>query len=214
MSELINPEQFVISRRRKKYKFAKFANAGNCFEFDEWEKQAADVLEIGAGTGLFSVEYARRSPQKQFVALDVKGDRLQKGAYRALEQGIHNVRFVRARADQIGELFASHSLQQVWLNFADPFPRQGSAGRRMTHPRFLNMYRDALCSDGALYIKHDNPAFFEWTLEQLVDNGWHIDELTFNLHESDLLDEYKTLTSYEERWLSEGRVTRFVKTQP
>lgn len=67
--------------------------------------------------------------------------------------------------------------------------------------------------EGSLYIKHDNSDFFNWSLEQLVANDWQIKELSFNLHESDLADDYKILTSYEQRWLSEDRITQFVRAE-
>lgn len=222
MNEPLNPDDFIITRKRKKYRFAKFHNAKNCFEFDEWleahdeEMVDSDVrrvscIEIGAGTGLFSVELAARHPEKVFVALDVKADRLQKGAYAALERGITNVFFVRARADQIDELFDAHSLEQIWMTFPDPFPRKHSAGRRMTHPNFLRKYAELLTEDGAFYLKHDNVDFFHWSLEQLVNEKWQLTELSFDLHESELSDDYKIMTTYEKRWLGEGLRTNFVK---
>lgn len=211
MSEYIDPNDFIITRKRKKYKFAKFANAANCFEFDEWEKQSVDVVEIGAGTGLFSVELARRQPDKVFVAVDVKADRLQKGAYVALDEGVDNIYFVRARADQIDQLFVEGAVGEIWLTFADPFPRKRSAGRRMTHPSYLRRYASVLTSVGSLLVKHDNPGFFNWSLEQLVAENWRIEELSFDLHESDLSDSYKIMTTYEQRWLGEGRRTRFMR---
>jgi len=207
----MNPSDFIITRKRKKYKFAKFYNAENCFEFDEWDKRRIDIVEIGAGTGLFSVELAKLHPDKTFVAIDVKADRLQKGAYEALERCVKNVFFVRARADQIDELFAPHSLNAVWVTFADPFPKKRSAARRMTHANFLRKYALVLQKSGSLYIKHDNPEFFAWSLEQLVNEKWHIAELSFDLHESNLNDDYKIKTTYESRWLGEGRITSFVK---
>ncbi len=210
MSDYIDPKQFIITRKRKKYKFAKFHNAENSFEFDDWKKRDVDVLEVGAGTGLFSVELAERHPTKTIVAIDVKADRLQKGAHLALERGIKNVFFVRARADQIGELVSAHSLSSIWLTFPDPFAKKRSAGRRLTHPRFLQQYAKLLSPQGKLYMKHDDTDFFHWSLEQLVAESWHIDELTFDLHDSDLNDDYKVLTSYEVRWLAEERKTNLV----
>lgn len=206
----VDPNDFIITRKRKKYKFAKFANAENCFEFAEWTKRPVDVVEVGAGTGLLSVELARHRPDRQFVALDVKADRLQKGAYAALEQGVTNVQFVRARADQLAELFAPHSLEQIWVTFPDPFPRRGNAGRRLTHPTFLGTYAQLLRKSGKLVLKHDNPDFFQWSLEQLVAGSWQLNELSFDLHESDLADDYKIMTTYETRWLGEGRKTHLV----
>lgn len=210
----VDPNQFIITRKRKKYKFALFHNSPLCFEFEEWALRQVDVVEIGAGNGMFTVELATRHPEQMFVAVDVKGDRLQKGAREAEARGLNNVFFVRARADQIGELFAPGSLSAIWLTFSDPFPRKRSAGRRLTHPRFLRNYAKLLCTDGSLIIKHDNPDFFNWSLEQLVAEGWRLKALTFDLHESNFSDDYKILTAYEQRWLGEGRVTHCVRAAP
>jgi tRNA (guanine-N7-)-methyltransferase len=209
----MNPDDFVISRKRKKYKFAKFFNAENCFELEEWKKHSIDIVEMGAGTGLFSVELAARHPEKTFVAIDVKADRLQKGAYEALERGLKNLFFIRARADQIDELFDADSVESIWLTFPDPFPRDRSARRRMTHPVYLEKYKALLKDTGSFYLKHDNRDFFHWSLEQLVNEKWHISELSFDLHGSELADDYKIQTTYEKRWLTEGLVTNFVKAK-
>jgi len=217
VSELLNPDDFVIVRKRKKYKFAKFHNAENCFEFDEWRdfyqqrQPSVSRLEIGAGTGLFSVELAARYPDKLFAAIDVKADRLQKGAYIALEKGLDNIYFIRARADQISDLFTLSTLVNIWATFPDPFPKKRAAGRRLTHPYFLRRYAQLLQPGGELLFKHDDRDFFCWSLEQLVAEKWQITELSFDLHESSLDDEYKIMTTYEQRWLNEGKAINFVK---
>lgn len=212
MTNSINPEDFIITRKRKKYKFALFANSPLCFEFEDWDQSwRPDVIEIGAGTGQFVVELAARHPEKHYLAVDVKGDRLQKGAVEAENRGIANVRFLRARADQLVEIFKPNSIDEIWLTFSDPFPRSRSAGRRLTHPTFLAMYSKILSSHGSLLIKHDNPAFFQWSLEQLVVCKWNITELSFDLHESELSEDYKIKTQYEQRWIGEGRITQFAR---
>lgn len=215
MGQELDPHDFIITRKRKKYRFALFANSPLCFELDEWDGAwPVDAVEIGAGSALFLVELARRYPDRHFVAVDVKADRLIKGATAASADNLGNIRFVRARADQVAEVFKPQSLSAIWLTFSDPFPKKRSAGRRLTHPTFLKLYRQLLSADGSLYIKHDNKAFFEWSLEQLVAEKWHITELSFDLHESSRLDDYKILTTYEARWLGEGLVTNFVRANP
>lgn len=217
MSELLNPDDFVIVRKRKKYKFAKFHNAENCFELDEWRdfyrqrQPGVSRLEVGAGTGLFSVELAARYPDKLFAAIDVKADRLQKGAYIALEKGLDNIYFIRARADQISDLFALSTLVNIWVTFPDPFPKKRAAGRRLTHSYFLRRYAQLLQPGGELLFKHDDRDFFCWSLEQLAAEKWQIAELSFDLYESSLDDEYKIMTTYEQRWLNEGKAINFVK---
>lgn len=208
---MINPDDFIITKKRKKYKFAKFANSPLCFELEEWDKKRVDIAEIGAGTSLFSVELAKQYPEKLFVALDVKADRLQKGAYLAMQYGLKNIFFLRARADQIEECFEARSIEKIWVTFPDPFPRQRSERRRLMHPLYLELYARLLQSNGSLLLKHDSQDFFHWSLEQLVNQKWNIEELSFDLHDSELADEYKTLTTYETRWLSEGLVTHFVR---
>ncbi len=210
---MINPNQFIITRKRKKYKFALFANASNCFEYDQWSKKPIDVIEVGAGTGLFSVEMAAKYPHKTFVAIDVKADRLQKGAYEAIGRDIKNIFFVRARADQLLSLFQPTSVQQIWVTFPDPFPKKRSAGRRLTHPTFLAIYNQLLKNQGSLLLKHDNAAFFQWSLEQLVEQKWRIKELSFDVHESTLSDEYKMTTTYEQRWMKEGLPIGFTRVE-
>lgn len=215
MSEQLDPKDFIITRKRKMYKFALFHNSSLCFEFDEWQKTGdVDAVEVGAGNAHFLVELAMRHPEQQFVAVDVKADRLQSGARKAEEQGLTNIRFVRARADQIDELFTQSSVSDIWLTFSDPFPRKRNAGRRMSYPTYLKKYARVLRPTGSLLLKHDNREFFCWSLEQLVAEKWLLQELSFDLHESDLVDDYKILTAYEERWLNEGLVTNFVRARP
>jgi tRNA (guanine-N7-)-methyltransferase len=192
-----------------------FANSPLCFEFVEWDKTfAPQVLEIGAGTGLFSVAQAAVHSEGNFLAVDVKGDRLQKGAQLAEENGLANIRFLRARADQLEEIIAPRSLDILWVTFPDPFPKKRSSGRRLTHPGFLRRYAALIKPDGALYFKTDAHALFEWSLEQLVNEGWKIELLSFDLHESDLPEWYKIETTYETRYREEGLPINFVKARP
>ena len=213
---LLDPKDFIITRKRKKYKFALFANSPICFEVDEWKAVTSvpDFIEIGAGTALFSIALAKNHPDKQFLAVDVKADRLQKGAGIAQEEDINNLQFLRARADQLSELITPATLSGIWITFPDPFPKDRSSKHRLTHPRFLDVYAGLLKSDGALYFKTDAHELFDWSLEQLVSQGWIIRELSFDLHESTLDEAYKQLTTYERRFINEGLKTHFVKVMP
>ncbi len=218
----LDPNDFVIARKRKKYRFAHFANAENCFELDKWILQGATLLqggtlqrklvvEVGAGTGLFLVELAKKYPENTYIALDVKADRLQKGARLALEQKLTNIFFVRARADQLLEVVKEGTVSEIWLTFSDPFPKKSDAGRRLTHPKFLQLYKNIhVVNNARLYMKTDSHALFDWSLEQLVAEKWHIQELAFDLHESDLSDDYKIMTTYEQKWRAEGLPIYFV----
>lgn len=210
----LNPEDFIIVRKRKKYRFALFRNAENCFELADWKPIKAKhlVVEVGAGTGPFLVEHASKYPERTYIALDVKADRLQKGARRALELGLTNIFFVRARADQLLEVVTEKSVHDIWLTFSDPFPKKRDAKRRLTYAKFLDIYKNAHVRKNArLFMKTDDHALFDWSLEQLVANGWLLTLLTYDLHESDVPDDYKIMTSYEKKWVEQGRSIQFVQ---
>lgn len=212
MSEPDDP--LIIARKRKKYKFAQFKAYPNCREIHEWEQMPAGdnlTLELGAGSGFFSVELAARYPERTFVAMDVKADRLQRGAKLALERGLPNILFLRAHADHLTALFAPQSISNLWITFPDPQPKKRSAKHRLTHPVFLGRYRTCLRYDGGLYVKTDDHSLFDWSLEQLVADGWCIEALTYDLHKRDGYEDAKILTTYEQRFMSEGLPTHYVQ---
>lgn len=215
MTTKLNPDDFIITRKRKLYKFALFANSPLCFEAEEWVGQPpAEIVELAAGTGLFGVSLAMATDQR-VVAVDVKADRLQTGARLAAEKDLVNIRFLRARIeDQLVNLLSAGSIQQLWITFPDPFPKSRSAKNRLMHQTFLQLYQQLLAPRGALYFKTDSHDLFTWSLEQLVQEGWEIKELSFDLHESELPDYYKVKTTYETRFTAEGLPTHFVRAAP
>lgn len=211
----LNPTDFIIVNKRKKYKFALFANLSSCFEFNQWDRSySPSVIEIGAGTGLFSVEMALSSLGEEFLAVDVKADRLQKGAHQAEAEKLSNLRFLRSRVDLLPEIIKPYSIDKIWITFPDPFPKERSAKRRLTSPYFLDIYAKLLGPNGAVYFKTDARELFDWSLEQLELKGWSIQEKTHDLHDSVLSDDYKITTTYEKRYMSEGKPINFVKATP
>lgn len=246
-SSQVDPSDYIITRKRKKYRFALFHNSPICYEFDEWDgSYVPQVVEIGAGTGLFSVEQAtavtepfswvtgggaaptsslsrsrggptdrtREGIVDNYLAVDVKADRLQKGANEAMARGLTNIRFLRSRVDLLTEKLPAHSVNKLWITFPDPFAKKRSAKRRLTHQNYLKLYEKLLSLDGALYFKTDATDLFTWSLEQLVGEGWTITELSFDLHESTLADWYKIKTTYEAKFVAEGLKINFVKATP
>lgn len=211
---MIDPDKFIITRKRKKYKFAHFANLPNCYEADQWATYTVPegplIVELGAGTALFSLELARRHPERFYVAVDIKADRLYTAARQAHEQQVTNIVFLRAHVRQAAELFAGTRISELWLTFSDPFPKTRHAKHRLTHPSFLQLYRVILASGGRLKMKTDNHRLFDWSLEQLVADGWRLEELTFDLHDSKVPDDYRIMTTFEERFVAEGLPIYFV----
>ena len=207
----------VISRKRKKYKFAHFESYPNCFSYARGEdpkgvtvalKPWTDdtkplVLEIAAGNAQFSMALARLHPEYNFIAVDIKSDRLYTSAKQALSEAVTNITFVRMNMLELGTVFKPGTIDTIWLTFPDPFSRKRSIRRRLTHPQFLQIYSNLLIKKGQLKFKTDSKELFLWSLEQFVAEEWQMKELSFDLHESNLTDDYKIMTYYESRFVAE-----------
>lgn len=208
-----------ITRKRKKWKFAHFDSWPNCFSHlrnDDpklaWQavkaylpKNQPLILEIAAGNAQFSFQLAKMYPNKNFIAIDIKSDRLYTSAKQALEEKVPNIAFLRMSMYELSRVIPKNSVELLWLTFPDPFMRGRSIRRRLTHPLFLKQYHEILKKEGALRFKTDNQALFLWSLEQFVAEKWQFNELTFDLHESSLPREYKIKTQYEQRYFSAGK---------
>lgn len=207
----------VISRKRKLYKFANFDSYVNCFSYlrgeapeqiqnglQPWTNQDKPlVLEIAAGNAQFSLQLAKRHPEINFIAVDIKSDRLYSSAKQALAEGATNIAFIRMNMLELNKVFMPSSIDTIWLTFPDPFSRKRSVRRRLTHPQFLDIYSNLLGSTGDLKFKTDSRELFLWSLEQLVAHKWRVKELSFDLHESVMPDDYKVMTYYETRFTAE-----------
>lgn len=218
----------VITRKRKLYKFAHFDSYENTFSFargdtkysvekelGEWFNSGEKrILEIAAGNAQFSLELARRHPNRNFVAADIKSDRLYTSAKKALSEGVKNLAFVRMNMQELCNAFKPGSFNQIWLTFPDPYLRERSVRRRLTHPIFLALYNKLMIDGGSLNFKTDSRDLFLWSLEQFVKEKWQIKELTFDLHESDLPKDYKIMTHYEQRFVEQNIPINYATLQP
>lgn len=179
---LDNTDALFITRKRKKWKFAHFNSYENCFEYvrestsNEIKKSIQDylpendalILELAAGNAQFSLNLSRLHPNCNFVAVDIKSDRLYQSAKQALEQGVKNIAFLRTEMSEVGMLFKKHTANIVWLTFPDPYPKSRNTKKRLTHAKYLRQYRDLLKKDGELKFKTDNRDLFLWSIEQFV----------------------------------------------
>ena len=99
------------------------------------------VVELACGRGEFTVGLARVFPNQNFIGVDIKGSRIWKGSSTATAEGIENVAFLRTQIQQLDQFFSEEEISELWITFPDPFPRDGDEKRRLTSPKFLDMYK-------------------------------------------------------------------------
>ncbi len=171
------------------------------------------TLEIGCGRGEYSVGLARIYPERNFIGVDIKGDRLWAGSRQATQENLANVCFLRAQVQQIEDFFEPDEVSCIWITFPDPRPRDRDIKRRLTNPRFLEHYKQLLKPGGMVYFKTDNTPLFEYTLEVLSERTDITDlEYTFNLYESEYMDEHHGIkTKFEQKFHDLGEDIKYLK---
>ena len=121
------------------------------------------VLELACGKGEYAVGLARLHPGKNFIGVDIKGNRIWVGAKRAQHMNLENVAFLRIQIDHINEYFVQHEVEEIWITFPDPQLRMSKAKKRLTHPRFLRLYQQFLLPGGRIHLKTDSPDLYQFT---------------------------------------------------
>ena len=121
------------------------------------------ILELACGRGEYAVGLARLFPAQNFLGLDIKGNRIWKGASIANKDAIKNVAFVRTQIEQCIQYFAKEEVNEIWITFPDPQLRLSKAKKRLTHPQFLRLYQQFLQPGGIVHLKTDSPNLYLFT---------------------------------------------------
>ncbi len=164
-------------------------------------------LEIGCGKGAFACGMAAANPDINIIAMERVADvaciALEKAEAEKLLRPNNNLRFIIGNAQHLCEWFPEHSLECIYLNFSDPWPKKGYAKRRLTHADFLKTYKKLLIKDGQLVMKTDNTSLFDFSLEEFAAEGLDIIWQTRDLHHSDRAGS-NIMTEYEKNFTEQG----------
>ena len=179
-------------------------------------KEQPLYIEVGMGKGQFITELSRRNPEINYIGIE----RYTSVLYRALQkrellteecgEEFPNLRYLCIDAKDLPEIFGKGEVDRIYLNFSDPWPKDRHAKRRLTSPNFLSLYHIILAKKGYIQFKTDNRPLFDFSVESVEEsNLWHIDELTYDLHNSEFLPG-NIMTEYESRFVAEGKpICRF-----
>jgi tRNA (guanine-N7-)-methyltransferase len=129
-----------------------------------FKNEGAITLELACGKGEYAVGLGRMHPERNFIGIDIKGNRIWRGAKTALDEGLANVAFVRSHIDKVTDYFAPGEVSEIWITFPDPQLRGSRAKKRLTHPRFLRLYKKILKEGGLVNLKTDSPDLYHFTL--------------------------------------------------
>ncbi len=168
------------------------------------------VLELGCGRGEYTVGLGRMFPDKNFIAVDIKGARMWSGATESISEGLANVAFLRTNIEIIERFFAEGEVSEIWLTFSDP--QMKKATKRLTSTYFMNRYRQFLKPDGIIHVKTDSNFMFTYTRYMIEENKLPVLFITEDLYHSNLVDDILGIkTYYEQQWLDRGLSIKYIK---
>lgn len=170
------------------------------------------TLELACGRGEYSVGLAKQYPDRNFVGIDVKGDRFWVGSNEANQNKLENVGFLRTYIQNLEQFFAPNEVNRIWIVFPDPRPKEGDRKRRLTSMRFLSMYQRLMPQGGWIHFKTDNEPLFDFSLQQIVKYPIENLEYTRDLYRSHLADEHFGITTkYEKIFENQGFKINYLK---
>lgn len=162
-------------------------------------------IEIGCGKGQFMMGLAKHFPDINFIAIEKYDSVLIRCLEKVSQDDIPNLKLVLLDALMLKEVFDNGEVEEIYLNFSDPWPKTRHAKRRLTSYIYLDIYRNILASDGAIIQKTDNRSLFESSLESLSQNDWYLTNISLDLHKTDL---FNITTEYEDKWSPKGPIYR------
>ncbi len=163
--------------QKKLVRFAELLTFSNVLQYPEnmsgnWKNYFKDdnpiTLELACGKGEYAVGLAQLYPEKNFIGVDQKGNRIWVGAKKAKQQELHNVAFLRIQIDRITEFFGEQEIENIWITFPDPQLRISKDKKRLTHPKFLRLYQQILKPGGIINLKTDSPQLYNFT-KRVID---------------------------------------------
>ena len=170
------------------------------------------VLELACGKGEYSVNLAKKFPDKNFIGIDYKGNRLWVGAKMALDQSIENVGFLRIQIQNLLDYFEKGEIDEIWITFPDPQAQSPLERKRLTNPTFLGKYKEVLKEGGILNLKTDNDGFYEYTLEKVEELKLFILENSTDVYQDYPNHEILNIkTHYEQIYLQKGKNINYLK---
>lgn len=171
------------------------------------------VLELGCGKGEYSVGLAQRSPTKNFIGIDIKGARFWRGAKTAVENGLHNVAFLRTQIELIEHCFETDEVSEIWITFPDPQIKYKRTKHRMTNAAFLENYKKILQPKGLMHLKTDSEFMHGYTLGLLHGAGHEVIYANHNIYKNEGAPAEVTeiQTFYESQYLEVNKAITYIQ---
>ncbi len=170
------------------------------------------ILELACGYGEYTMAMAESLPDKNIIGIDIKGNRIWTGANFVQEKGLSNAIFIRSAIELLENFFGPSEVSEIWIPFADPHVRDSKSKKRLTGPKFIQLYRYLAGKEGIVHLKTDSDLLYDFTLQVIESEGCTILENYRDLYNSDFTNELlRVKTRYEKLNISKSDRVKYVK---
>lgn len=159
-------------------------------------------LEIGSGKGGFLLKMALKHPELLFIGVEKNVTCAGITCKKLVEAEVSNAKLLFKDGQEVVKLIKDKSVNRIFLNFSDPWPKKRHYKRRLTSDNFLNDYRRILKDDGLIVLKTDNDDLFNYSIEKFTESNFNLIKAEEDYQEIDAFDE---MTEYEESFRSKGQ---------
>lgn len=171
-------------------------------------------LEIGCGKGKFAIHTAKNNQDINLIAVDMISNVIIDGCNAAIEENLSNIKFLLTGAEYLGRYFPPNSVEKIFLNFSTPFQKKSYENRRLTHKRFLDIYRNILTDTGCIVQKTDNRDFFDFSVQSFKDNNFRLENVSYDIHGENKSELGGVITEYESKFIGLGEKICFLTAYP
>ncbi len=169
------------------------------------------TLEVGCGKGEYTVGLARRFPERNFIGIDKKGERIWCGAVAAMDEKLPNALFLQCDLMSLPDFFEAGTVSEIWIPFPDPFPKKSMAGKRLTSPKFLDIFKRISRPNGIIHLKTDDSTLFEYSIKAVSQKKLTLLDQIDDLHaEPDNRHPQAITTTFERRHLESGKTIKYL----
>lgn len=176
-----------------------------------FKNEGTITLELACGKGEYAVGLGRMHAERNFIGIDIKGNRIWRGAKTALDEGLANVAFVRSHIDKVTDYFTPGEVSEIWITFPDPQLRSSRAKKRLTHPRFLRLYQKILQTNGLVHLKTDSPDLYQFSLTVINLFGLELLEHTDQVYQQQMIKpELMIKTHYEGLDIAQSNTIHYI----
>lgn len=184
------------------------------WQSDVFQSTDPICLELACGKGEYSVKLAQMLPRRNIIGVDIKGDRIARGAALAADIGLSNVHFLRIQIEDLADYFDAGEISEIWITFPDPHIRNAHAKKRLTSPRFLSIYTQILAPGSVIHLKTDSMLLYDYTIDTIREGGHELLMYSTDVYRDDRFNDSPVTvvqTYYEEMYRTDGIPIKYLK---